>query len=526
MTSVTDNWNFNPRLQPTGLTFSITGGATPLMSSGWGYGASSTDGDILSHTIARSSGLASSLSRAFTYQDPANRLTSGNESGGWLQNYTYDAFGNRRLASTSAYAPNAGFTPLQSSTFPTLASQHTNNRWIRGAGDSYDAAGNQLSLAVYGNYGSAGSSFAYDGENRLLAASVANGVGAATFVYDGEGRRVEKITASGTTTYIHDAKGDLAAEYSTAAPTVFGTQYLTADHLGSTRLITDPNGNPERCIDYLPFGEEIPAGIGVRSGPCYTTALGSLAQYPAASSDVLTQKFTGKERDAETGLDYFGARYFSGAQGRFTSADPIIHPEDSELEFDEFLGNPQQWNKYGYALNNPLRYVDPDGEAPADPTTIQRVATTIVSITENAPAAAPAATETVTCPLCLFFSLFQGPGNHEEADLAKLRETWKQQEQQQNPADPQQQLADPQQQQAQPQQPGQVKPAAPSPQDAEHTKGARRSTLPRHQKKDPGTSPPPNYKPDRKYTQRADDKKKDRKKPPYFRKDRDKKTTS
>ena len=63
---------------------------------------------------------------------------------------------------------------------------------------------------------------------------------------------------------------------------------------------------------------------------------------------------TGKERDAETGLDYFGARYFSGAQGRFTSPDPKHFPHD--------IGDPQSWNKYGYTRNNPLRYTDPDGE--------------------------------------------------------------------------------------------------------------------------------------------------------------------
>ena len=62
---------------------------------------------------------------------------------------------------------------------------------------------------------------------------------------------------------------------------------------------------------------------------------------------------TGKERDAESGLDYFGARYFSGAQGRFTSPDiPLLdqHPED-----------PQSWNLYSYVRNNPLVNVDPTG---------------------------------------------------------------------------------------------------------------------------------------------------------------------
>jgi len=52
-------------------------------------------------------------------------------------------------------------------------------------------------------------------------------------------------------------------------------------------------------------------------------------------------------------LDYFGARYFSGPQGRFTGADPALFPHD--------ITDPQSWNKYVYTRNNPLRYVDPDG---------------------------------------------------------------------------------------------------------------------------------------------------------------------
>jgi RHS repeat-associated protein len=71
------------------------------------------------------------------------------------------------------------------------------------------------------------------------------------------------------------------------------------------------------------------------------------------------RKFTGKERDAETGLDYFGARYLSAAEGRFTSPDPLMASAT--------VSNPQKWNRYNYALNNPLRFVDPDGlEVPDD----------------------------------------------------------------------------------------------------------------------------------------------------------------
>lgn len=69
-------------------------------------------------------------------------------------------------------------------------------------------------------------------------------------------------------------------------------------------------------------------------------------------------RFTGKERDSETGLDYFGARYMSSAQGRFTSVDPAFESADA--------ANPQGWNRYAYTFNNPLRYVDRNGKWPTD----------------------------------------------------------------------------------------------------------------------------------------------------------------
>jgi len=66
------------------------------------------------------------------------------------------------------------------------------------------------------------------------------------------------------------------------------------------------------------------------------------------------QEFTGKERDAETRLDFFGARYMSSAQGRFTNPDP--------MNLGARIRYPQTWNMYSYTLNNPLRYVDASGD--------------------------------------------------------------------------------------------------------------------------------------------------------------------
>jgi len=69
--------------------------------------------------------------------------------------------------------------------------------------------------------------------------------------------------------------------------------------------------------------------------------------------DGLRCKFTGKERDAESGLDNFGARYDSSSLGRFMTPDPLLNSGRP--------GSPQTWNRYSYALNNPLKIVDPFG---------------------------------------------------------------------------------------------------------------------------------------------------------------------
>lgn len=72
----------------------------------------------------------------------------------------------------------------------------------------------------------------------------------------------------------------------------------------------------------------------------------------------IEQKFTGKERDAETGLDFFDARYFSGAQGRFTSPDWSAVPEPIPYAS---VDDPQSLNLYAYVRNNPLAHRDEDG---------------------------------------------------------------------------------------------------------------------------------------------------------------------
>ena len=188
----------------------------------------------------------------------------------------------------------------------------------------------------------------YDAENHLLNFNSGGG----QYSYDGDGRRVKKVDSGGTTIFVYNAGGQLIAEYTSGAPSGGGTSYLTSDHLGSTRVVTKQDGTLRVRYDYLPFGEELPSTAGPRS---------SFVGYGAG--DATRQKFTQKERDSESGLDYFGARYFSSAQGRFTSPDPLGHWMIEEKKRDLYFANPQRWNRYVFVLNNPLRFVDPDGLA-------------------------------------------------------------------------------------------------------------------------------------------------------------------
>jgi RHS repeat-associated protein len=225
---------------------------------------------------------------------------------------------------------------------PTSSTHFTasNNR-LNMTGMEYDTAGN---LSRYGNQ-----RLYYDAEGRMKSVTDLSYNSMAQYVYDGDGRRVKKtwVPTGEITYYFYDALGQLAVEYSTQSPTSTGTSYLFTDMLGSVRTITNDNGDVIENNDYLPFGRMLSSADNGRS------AVGFYPPAPDTSIDSSTpHKFTGKERD-ETGLDYFGARYYSGPQGRFTSPDPLLNSGRPTA--------PQSWNRYAYAFNNPLRFTDPTG---------------------------------------------------------------------------------------------------------------------------------------------------------------------
>jgi RHS repeat-associated protein len=123
--------------------------------------------------------------------------------------------------------------------------------------------------------------------------------------------------------------------------------WLVADHLGTPRMVINKIGSlaSVKRHDYLPFGEEI-------GGPL-VGLVGGRTTEQGYSADSVRLKFNSKERDGETGLDYFGERYYGCSIGRFTTPDPMTASAS--------IGNPQSFNRFTFVLNNPLRYVDPEG---------------------------------------------------------------------------------------------------------------------------------------------------------------------
>lgn len=118
-------------------------------------------------------------------------------------------------------------------------------------------------------------------------------------------------------------------------------QYYIPDHLGSAQLLTGADGAVIEETAYYPYGEtrNIFAGVG------------------AAATLPGHYGFSQKERDAESGLHYFEARYLASQLARFTRVDPVV-----EALPDEAIADPQLLNAYAYARNNPIAYTDPDGK--------------------------------------------------------------------------------------------------------------------------------------------------------------------
>ncbi|QQR84171.1 hypothetical protein IPJ72_03215 [Candidatus Peregrinibacteria bacterium] len=135
-------------------------------------------------------------------------------------------------------------------------------------------------------------------------------------------------------------------DFSSSTPTAGTLHFVHSDHLSGSNLITDPTGQVTQTLDYYPYGES------------------RINQNSNASTYDQTHKFTGYEED-ETGLYYAQARYYNGTLGRFVSVDPLVMSEAqfTNKTIESILKDPQQLNAYSYARNNPMRFVDRDGQS-------------------------------------------------------------------------------------------------------------------------------------------------------------------
>ena len=261
---------------------------------------------------------------SYTYDD-FNRLNTAVSSAGQGCAETYDLYGNRLQQNTYNGSCFAG----------QFTTSGNNNRLDQ---MSYDAAGNVINDGTH--------SYAYDAEGRV---ATVDGGATATYVYDASGQRARKISG-GAVDYVYDLGGHVISEFSASgnwnrgevyaggghiATYDNGTTYFThADWLGTERVRSTVAGQVYSTWTSFPFGE------------------GSAAPNPSPTH------FTGKERDAESGNDYFGARYYASSMGRFLSPDWSAKAEPVPYAK---LDNPQSLNLYTYALNNPLRNIDKDG---------------------------------------------------------------------------------------------------------------------------------------------------------------------
>jgi RHS repeat-associated protein len=340
-------FSYNKRLQPVNM--SATFSTQTVFSIGYnfhvGNGTTGADnGNVWGITNYKDT--SHGRDQTFTY-DALNRLTSAQNTGTncsvvtsnnktlyWGDSYSYDAWGNL-----------TGKTVSKCSAENLSAPALVNNQL---SGYSYDAAGNMISDPTDGT------SPTYDQENRITGAS------GYTYTYDADGNRVKKSGGATGTLYWYmlpgvvaesDLSGNLQSEYvffngkrvarRDGVNGAGGVFYYFADRLKTASVITDASGTVKAESDYYPWGGEL----------------------QITNNDSNHYKFTGKERD-ETGLDYFGARYYSNGMGRFVTPDWA--GKAATVPYAD-LADPQSLNLYSYVRNRPTVMVDPDGHKDKKP---------------------------------------------------------------------------------------------------------------------------------------------------------------
>ncbi len=266
--------------------------------------------------------------QSFQY-DELNRLTQAQGQSYGIKDYQYDAIGNilTKDGKFYSYAENG-------------AGPHAVTSLSDGTAFRYDANGNMIAKTESG----VATAYTYDAENRLVKVEK-NGGTIAQYEYDGDGGRTKKVTAQGTTEFVgalfektgmRETRHVFLGSTRVASVTAGEAVYFHADHLGGTNAISDAAGALKELIEYEPFGMKV------------------RHEKYGTGEDVAWHYFTGQRLDDETGLYYFGARYYDPSLGRFITPDSIVQSPG---------GNPQTFNRYSYAGNNPVNNIDPSGHS-------------------------------------------------------------------------------------------------------------------------------------------------------------------
>jgi RHS repeat-associated protein len=300
--------------------------------------------------------------------DAQGRLSAYGPLGGERTRYRYDTAGNR----LEAHLPGGR----------TVHYVYDRQGRLSSAGAAryaYDRTGN---LAVRRTAGQL-RQFHYDPAGRMVRA-VHQGRPISSSTYDHAGRRVCKALPGGIVHFLRDPWGNLLAEYDSTGeirlylgpagrPLVClvvregqaQPLYLHADHLGSVRMITSPTGDVLARNDFDPFGN-LPA-VHPATEPVFASAGG-----PVPDS---LRIFAGHPFDDSLGWYEAGVRWYDPQVGRFTSPDPYTFsaddprllwlptPPGAHQALQSWLRQPGLRNRYTYALNSPLTYVDPDGRS-------------------------------------------------------------------------------------------------------------------------------------------------------------------
>jgi RHS repeat-associated protein len=299
----------------------VTTKSTNLQSLTYTYDQVS---DLLSLSDGVYSGAASASLSGLAYDD-LHRLTSLTRPGSGAVNYAYNSIGN-----VVSNGENGTVAYGYGSRLPHAVKS------ANGTNYAYDQNGNML---MRGNQ-----QLVYDPDNRLSLVVMTNSTVA--FGYDANGARLWKQGAVTNSLQVwidgiyeekdgkilyHILAGDrLVCTFDSGGIT---TEYYHPDHLHSTSVETDASGNPYQHFEYSAFGQ---------------------SRYTSSSTAFpVSRRYTAQVLDEETGLYFYGSRYYDPQLGRFIQADTII-----AHEFD-----PQSYDRYAYALNNPLKIIDPNGHA-------------------------------------------------------------------------------------------------------------------------------------------------------------------